>query len=130
MQEPGQRREEQMGTGGRRASAEARGSRAGRPQTAFARQAVTVPGAALPLRPASGQVISLRPTVTGPRCSQLEGGWVDILRESSLFFLTEPSQASIHGGVPRHLPAPQLPEVTGHTSPAASTDVLAQCFQK
>ena len=81
-------------------------------------------------RPASGQVISLRPTVTGPRCSQLEGGWVDILRESSLFFLTEPSQASIHGGVPRHLPAPQLPEVTGHTSPAASTDVLAQCFQK
>ena len=86
-------------------------------------------------RPASDQVISLRPMMTGPRCSQkaanqLAGGWVDILRESSSFFLTELSQASIHGGFPRHFPAPQLPEVMGHTSPAASTDVLAQCFQK
>ena len=99
---------------------EVRGSGAGHPQTAFARRAVTVPGVALPLRGQQVTMsISLRPTVTGCRYSQkaakqLVGGWADILRERSLFFLTELSRASIHGGFPRHLPVPQLPEVLGY----------------
>lgn len=71
--EPGARAETRGADGNRKKMGIGRGAgeRGWAPADGFARRAVTVPGAALPLR---GQRvtkrISLRPTVTGPRCSQ------------------------------------------------------------